>query len=131
MKKSYIGKRGWWFEFDDEPFFITTFAPCYPTTHSRFGFGIKDKSYVLFQPEFSFAWHNIGEDTVETDWETPTTTRDKIRVEYRRNGRAYEIPSTIYYSPAPYMVDPLCKGDPRIEWWVPLEERLRKAQESR
>jgi hypothetical protein len=130
MKKSYIGKRGWWFEFDRESFFVTTFAPCYPSTHSRYAFGVKDRSYVLFQPEFSFAWHNIGDDTPHTKWDNPVTIRDKIRVEYKQNGRAYEVPPTIYYSPALYMVDPVNKGDPGIEWWIPLAERRARGSQS-
>lgn len=128
MKKSYIGKRGWWFEFDGESFFVTTFAPCYPSAHSRHAFGITDRSFVLFQPEFSFAWHDIGDDTPETNWGAPETIRDKIRVEYKKHNREYEIPSTIYYSPAQYIVDPINKGDPRIEWWIPLKTRLASTQ---
>lgn len=121
MRKSYIDKRGWCFEFARETFFVTTFAPCFPSNHSRYGFGCKS-SFVLFQPEYSFAWHNIESDTPETNWENPTTVRDKIRVEFRNHGRDYEIPDTIYYPPALHIVRPLRPTDPPITWWRPLEE---------
>lgn len=126
MKKSYIDKKGWWFEFDGESFFITTFAPCYPPTHSRYAFGIKDKTYVFFQPEYSFAWHDIGDDTPHTNWDNPVTIRDKIRVEFQKAGRPYLIPDSIYYSPAPYIVDPVDIQGEKLQWWIPLEQRRRK-----
>jgi FPC/CPF motif-containing protein YcgG len=47
--KSYIGKLGWRFLFCDEPFFITTFAPCYPAHHSRYSYG-EPSTWILFQP---------------------------------------------------------------------------------
>lgn len=39
MEKSYVGQKGWAFEFAREPFFVTTFAPFYPPNHSRYAFG--------------------------------------------------------------------------------------------
>jgi len=135
MNKSYIDKRGWHFEFDDEPIFVTTFAPCYPVNNSRYNFGLQfappvrslhpipslslsiRSSFVLLQPEFSFAWRDIGNDTKDTQWENPETMRDKIRVEFKAHGRPYEIPPTVFYSPALYLVKPLEFGAPTLQWW--------------
>ncbi|XP_078572966.1 uncharacterized protein LOC144859855 [Branchiostoma floridae x Branchiostoma japonicum] len=120
MDKSYVSKRGWCFEFDRCTFFVTTFAPCYPETHSRFSFHGKN-SFVLLQPEESFLRHNIGADTPHTDWENPRTVRDQIRAAYRRAGRPYTIRDTVIYPPAHDIVKPL-GGEPGqddvVAWWV-------------
>lgn len=107
MRKSYIGiarnnctyvyshtsipgKRGWWFEFAGEPIFVTSFAPCYPSTSSRFAFNCDlDSCFVLFQPEYSFAWRNVDDDprNTHTEWDQPKSARDRIRVAFRDHGR--------------------------------------------
>lgn len=117
MDRSYIDKRGWYFEFDNESIFVTTFAPCYPSSHSRYGFGAQG-CFVLFQPEFSFAAHDIGPDTPDTNWKAPSTVRDKIRVAYSNAGRPYVIRDTVYYPPVHDIVKPLGLDDPPIKWWT-------------
>lgn len=72
---------------------------------------------MLLQPEYSFAWHDIGNDAPDTQWNNPQTMRDKIRVEFKKAGRPYEIPPTIFYSPALYIVKPLELGAPTLDWW--------------
>lgn len=116
MDRSYIDKRGWYFEFDKISIFVTTFAPCYPSCHSRYSFGAQG-CFILFQPEFSFAAHDIGPDTPDTNWECPVTVRDKIRVAYKDAGRQYAIRDTVYYPPAHDIVKPLGIHDPPVEWW--------------
>ena len=116
MDRSYIDKRGWYFEFDNESIFVTTFAPCYTSCHSRYAFGAKG-CFILFQPDFSFATHDIGADTPHTNWESPSTVRDKIRVAYKNAGRPYTIRDTVYYPPAHDIVKPLQLHDPPVEWW--------------
>ena len=49
----------WVFEYNGSEFFVTSFAPCYSATSSRFAFGV-DSSFVLFQPYHSFLLHNVG-----------------------------------------------------------------------
>ncbi|XP_019635158.1 PREDICTED: uncharacterized protein LOC109478113 [Branchiostoma belcheri] len=119
MDKSYVSKRGWCFEFDRCTFFVTTFAPCYPETHSRFNFN-SENSFVLLQPEESFLRHDIGADTPHTDWENPRTARDQIRAAYRRAGRPYVIRDTVIYPPVHDIVKPLggatAPGDV-VAWW--------------
>eukprot|EP00118_Oscarella_pearsei_P009343 m.53655 g.53655 ORF g.53655 m.53655 type:complete len:334 (+) comp34273_c0_seq5:31-1032(+) len=116
MNKSYVSGRGWYFEFDKESIFVTTFAPCYPSSHSRYSFGATS-CYVLFQPEYSFAIHDIEPDTPETNWECPKTIRDKIRVAYKKNGQEYLIKDTVYYPPAHDIVKPLGLHQEPVEWW--------------
>merc|ERR1712207_104504 len=54
MRKFSVGRRGWFFQFAKEPLFITTFAPCYPSSNSRYQFGMHpDSCFILFQPEES------------------------------------------------------------------------------
>ena len=116
MNKSYIDGRGWYFEFDRESMFITTFSPFYPTSHSRYSFEAPG-CYVLFQPEHSFAAHNIEPDTPHTNWEHPVTIRDKIRVAYKKNGREYLIRDTVYYPTSHDIVKPLGINDEPVQWW--------------
>lgn len=117
MKRSYIDKKGWYFEFAREPIFVTTFAPCYPSDNARFVFDApQDSGFVLLQPEFSFIIHNIGMDTPKTNWENPQTVRDRIRVDFKKNGRMYDIPETIFYSPALGVVPPLKMNEPVVPW---------------
>ena len=117
MNKSYVSKVGWSFEFGGSPIFVTTFAPCYPETHSRYAFGAEN-SFILLQPMYSFAIHDIGEDTPHTNWECPVTVRDKIRVAYKVSKRPYYIRDTIYYPAAHDIVKPLKEGIGEVvEWW--------------
>lgn len=117
MKKTYIGKRGWFFEYDENPTFVTTFCPLYPPTNSRFQYGIQGYAYILLQPEYSFAWHNLPPDTPHTNWDDPQTSRDRIRVEFKNAGQPYEIPESVVYSMAHHMVPGINLGDEPPHWW--------------
>lgn len=129
MNKSYLSKIGWSFEFAGVPIFVTTFAPCYPETHSRYAFGA-EHAFILLQPMYSFAIHDIGEDTPHTNWECPVTVRDKIRVAYKESNRPYYIRDTVIYPAAHDIVKPLKEGTGElVEWWKdpshPQEEETR------
>ncbi|CAF0871812.1 unnamed protein product [Adineta ricciae] len=114
-----IGQKGWVFQFDRVTFFITTFAPHYPENHPRYAHGSKKYCHILFQPEISFLRHNLPDDTPETNWSQPITTRDKTRVAFREHGREYPIRPTIYYPPAHDIIRPLSNDlDDIIEWWL-------------
>ena len=129
MNKSYLSKVGWSFEFNGVPIFVTTFAPCYPTNHARFAFGA-EQAFVLFQPMYSFAIHDIGEDTPHTNWKNPVTVRDKIRVAYKENNRSYYIRDTIYYPAAHDIVKPLTEGvGDLVEWWRDPEREGKNEEE--
>ena len=117
MNSTNIDKKGWVFEFDRITFFVTSFAPFYPETSPRYGFGAKD-CYILFQPEISFAQHNIPVDTIETNWDNPKTVRDKIRVGFKEAGRPYKMRETVYYPMCEDMVKPVHETDPVIKWWI-------------
>ncbi|XP_074655561.1 uncharacterized protein LOC141909093 isoform X2 [Tubulanus polymorphus] len=113
MDKSYIGGRGWVFEFNKMTFFVTTFAPFYPETHSRYSFGCRDHGYILFQPELSFARKDLPTYTPVTNWNNPRTIRDRIRVAFRDAGRPYpthEVPLV------EEIVRPVDSCD-QIKWW--------------
>jgi hypothetical protein len=117
MNKSFVSQIGWSFEFDGFPIFVTTFAPCYPLNHSRYAFEAQH-GFVLLQPMYSFKIHNIGSDTIHTNWDNPKTIRDKIRVAYKENGRPYHIRNTLYYPMAHDIVKPMEEGsDKLVEWW--------------
>ncbi|XP_050412095.2 uncharacterized protein LOC126826986 [Patella vulgata] len=116
LQKSYIGKRGWVFEYNKMTMFITTFAPFYPRTNSRYSFGTAN-GFILFQPELSFAQHDLPPDTPYTDWNEPKTVRDRIRIAFKEADQEYNIPETIYYPMAHDIVKPMKHGDSLIEWW--------------
>lgn len=116
MNKSYVGKRGWVFEFNKLTFFITTFAPFYPSMHPRYSFGA-DSCYILFQPELSFAFHDLPPDTTETKWEGPESVRDKIRVAFKEAGRPYSVPESVSSPMALEMLRPISEEEEVFEWW--------------
>ena len=117
MNKSFVSQIGWSFEFNAVPIFVTTFAPCYPENHSRYAFGAQN-AFILLQPMYSFAIHEIGHDTPTTNWSNPETIRDKIRVAYKENGRPYYIRDTVYYPMAHDVVKPLVEGPGNVvKWW--------------
>ena len=67
---------------------------------------------------YSFAIHDIGEDTPHTNWENPVTVRDKIRVAFKENNCEYYIRDTIFYPAAHDIVKPLKEGvGELVEWW--------------
>ena len=82
---------------------------------------------------YSFAIHDIGEDTPKTNWDHPVTIRDKIRVAYKENDCGYHIRDTIIYPAAHDIVKPLKEGTGEIiEWWKDpnrTEEERRDEEE--
>jgi hypothetical protein len=137
-----INRKGWYFSFDSEPIFVTTFAPLYDKHSSRYMYldkrkkltAIKfaqspdkvcrqsddeyDSCFVLLQPEYSFLQHDLDDDTPLTNWEDPKTIRDRIRCAFKKVGQLYEIPSSVSYPSASHIVKPLnWKSDPAVTWW--------------
>jgi hypothetical protein len=87
-----IANERWHFEFMHEPITVTSFAPCYGEDSSRYSFtklptdpaspeSDDVSSFILFQPESSFVWHDMGPGITrhQTNWEKPVTAREKIR----------------------------------------------------
>jgi hypothetical protein len=129
MNRPHIGRKGWFFQFNRYPIFLTTFAPIYPESHSRYAFDApKDSCFVLLQPEYSFLYHDLDPDTPHTEWENPKTVRDRIRIAYKKAGRAYDIPPTVSYPPAHHIVKPYPVDTGReeevVEWWIPPKEQI-------
>jgi hypothetical protein len=123
IKSPKIDKKGWHFEFNSVLIFLTTFAPCYPNTNARFNFGVKDSCFVLLQPYDSFSFHKLSPDTPHTNWDSPQTERDKIRVNYKNSGRKYFIPDSVYYPSSEHIVKPLVdNGIEFINWWKYLNQ---------
>lgn len=108
----------WVFEFNKITFFVTTFAPFYPDSNSRYAFGCKD-CYILFQPEIAFAIRDLPDDTAVTNWDSPVTVRDKIRVAFRQAGREYEVPKNLNEPMVCEIVKKIYPDDKPIQWWLP------------
>lgn len=117
-----ITKRSWYFHFAKEPFFITTFAPFYSSSHPRYQFEQHiDSCFILLQPEESFLHHKLPPDKPkhQTNWNTPTDIRDRIRSNFKSHGREYLIPESSCYSPADFIVAPLNPlTDPPVRFWL-------------
>ena len=126
MAKSWACKKGWVFEFNQNEFFVTSFAPCYDESSSRYAFGAADgeSCFVLLQPYHSFLLHNVGSDTPLTAWDRPRTARDRIRVAFKAKGRPYPIPpNPDAYPVAHNFVYPLDSMDGGIvRWWREEDE---------
>lgn len=125
MKMGPIDQPHWRFRFAGEDFFITTFSSEYKKESSRYAFKT-NKSFVLFQPMTSFGRHGLVEDTPAsaTNWENPTTMRDKARVAFKNNGCPYHIPETLPYPVAEHIVKPAeDDGTSAIRWWEPVEPK--------
>eukprot|EP01063_Lacrimia_lanifica_P006625 TRINITY_DN1413_c0_g1_i2.p1 TRINITY_DN1413_c0_g1~~TRINITY_DN1413_c0_g1_i2.p1 ORF type:complete len:449 (+),score=100.38 TRINITY_DN1413_c0_g1_i2:69-1415(+) len=122
MRRDTVGKPGWRWCYGGAGFFVTTFAPCYPPTHSRHTHGC-DAAFVLLQPEASFLRHGLPADTPQMEWADPRTVRDRIRVAFRNAGRGYFIPPTLRYPMAEHIVKPLRDdGSSVLKWWVSAVE---------
>jgi len=124
MKMMPVNDVSWRFRFAEEDFFITTFSPLYKEGSSRYAFGA-NKSFLLFQPFSSFARHGLKEDTPAsaTNWQNPTSMRDKARVAFKEAGCPYHIPEELPYPVAEHVVKPENDdGTSVIRWWEPREE---------
>ena len=132
--KGKIEGRGWYFQFAREPFFVTTFAPCYDESHPRFQFHqSSDSCFILLQPEESFLRHDLPPDKPRsaTSWERPADVRDRIRANFRRHGREYRIPETTSYPPADFIVAPLdALHDPPVRFWESTRQQADKKESS-
>ena len=70
----------------------------------------------------SFARHGLTQDTPAsaTQWENPTSMRDKARVAFKKNGCPYHIPEELPYPVAEHVVKPLKDdGTACVQWWLP------------
>jgi hypothetical protein len=120
LKVNYVGSRGWHFRFNKTDFFVTTVAPCYPESSSRYyAFG-SGRAFLLLQPELSFLRHDLPQDLAHARWEHPETVRDETRAAFRNARRAYQFPSTMHQYPmAEHVVKPV-QDDAisLVRWWI-------------
>mmetsp|Transcript_23836 Transcript_23836/g.34961 ORF Transcript_23836/g.34961 Transcript_23836/m.34961 type:complete len:273 (-) Transcript_23836:151-969(-) len=117
MNMKSMGSTSWYFTYSSVSFFITTFAKFYPQNHSRHMYSSQNSCFILLQPELSFLYRKIGPDSPTTQWDHPTTIRDKIRVSFRDHGMEYKIPPSLHYSVASTYVSPLNSTDAPVQFW--------------
>jgi len=115
MDSDILDRRGWRYMWDGFGIFVTCFAPCYDEHNARYTFGVKDATYVLFQPQYSFSFHSLGEDHPWDD--TKNTARQKIRQNFKNAGRMYYVPKARFYPNAPMIVPPLKMEEPLLTWY--------------
>lgn len=78
IRQIYIGERGWRFRFAKADFSVSTFAPCYPSTSSRYAFE-STSAFILLQSELSFCRHKLPPDSPITSY-PPQTIRYISRI---------------------------------------------------
>jgi hypothetical protein len=114
--KGDLSSPSWRYTFKGEPIFVTTFAPCYPATHPRYGFG-SQSTFIYLQPEYSFKHHRIPSNSKQH------SIRHHIRARFAARGQAYYSPDFLDRpmpdkadSPiAPLFVKPV-RPMPLIDW---------------
>ena len=146
MESEHIGRRGWYPQVNRQPFFVTTFGPCYPTNHSRFAFGAQgcvDLLHVVrcavcvcvcvracvsvrVPPAHCLRCYilfqpdvSFGRHQIEDnhpDDPSIDTVRQKIRNIFKANNRAYYIPPS-RFSPLAEHVVAAMHIDEKMHWW--------------
>lgn len=106
-----IDDPAWCYAFGGDPLFVNTFAPCYPSAHSRYGFGVA-ATFLLLQPRHSFARVVRRGETV-----LPVSARHRIRSDYAAHARGYDHAISAAPFEARRIVRPLLPGDPPVRWW--------------
>lgn len=114
MDKGVDGNE-WQFSFNGQRFFVITFAPCYPATHSRYAFGM-DATFIFLQPEHSFSKSKVPRG------ESPGKLRDSIRKSFSDNNQPYFSNIITTELEAPRYVKPVNLHDKPVKWWDGKQE---------
>lgn len=124
--EQFIGQRRWVFEvgcgLSERPsttFFVTTLSPFYPASSPRRSLD-PDWSFVLLQPEISFARHDLPPDHGSDSRASPTgrDIRDRIRDAFRAAGKPYHVQCPTESVMAHQVVRPPDKlSNDVVEWW--------------
>jgi hypothetical protein len=108
----FVTKPGWWFTLCGTRLFVSAFAPCYPASNSRYGFG-SQSTFFLFLTEESFNARRPPRAAT-----LPEHVRQYIRVAYDNSGRPYDLGITRGPLEAFRYVKPTRLGDLPIAWWL-------------
>ena len=116
-----VHERGWVFKYARVELFLTTFGPCYDDSSPRWSAGV-DSIFILFQPYESFFRHDIDCLSPLTKWDSPRSSRDKIRKRFKSAGRPYNTANDATTPHAYDVVRPQHLGEALVEWWDYLEK---------
>jgi len=111
----HILRKGWQFSFTGLRMFISVFSPLYPGNHPRYS---PDTTFILFQPEQSFADHAIGSGSRATD-----CLKEMIRSDFQKAGKPYLGDLVDRRIEAHLYILPRWPGDPEVSWWQQLQRR--------
>ncbi len=108
---TWTADRDWDFHFENLAFFLSLFAPLYPTTHSRHS-GDKSTAFLLLQPERGFRHFGVSSGL-------PARQRlsKAVHGRFARHGKHYDLDNNLYSPKALRYIKPLRPGDPEIAWW--------------
>jgi hypothetical protein len=108
---SGIEERGWDFEFLRERFFVSFFAPLYPSNHARWS-GERDVAFVLLQPERGFRSFGISSKRPDRD-----KLSKKVHRRFQGRGQRYDLESNLTSPKSFRYVKPIAAQDPPVRWW--------------
>lgn len=100
---------GWQFSFRGTRFFISVFSPLYHASHSRHS---EKGTFVMLQPESSFAAHHVG-----SRFPTSADLKARIREKFTDAGITYPKESIEGRIEARIYLLPRWRGDTEVAWW--------------
>ncbi|HEX8646639.1 MAG TPA: hypothetical protein VF715_07035 [Thermoleophilaceae bacterium] len=107
-----VASPDWWFTLMGRPLFVSAFAPCYPPSSSRYGFGT-GSTFFLFLTAESFERRRAPGAATLSD-----AARQRIRSDHERAGRRYDLSITTGPLEALRYVKPLRLGELPVPWWI-------------
>lgn len=111
-----IEDPAWCFTFGGERIFVNTFAPCYPESHARYGFG-SQSTIIAMQPRHTFApMVRPGDSSLGP------AIRQRIRTIFNEHGRSYAGNLSMVPYEAYRCIRPMQPDGPVVRWWeTPLD----------
>jgi hypothetical protein len=101
----------WDFEFLGERFFVSLFAPLYPSHHSRWS-GEKGIAFVLLQPERGFRSFGISSGRPNRK-----TLSKRVHRRFQQRGQGYDLSFNLTSPKSLRYVKPIAAEDPPVRWW--------------
>lgn len=107
-----IESSDWDFRFQDKDFFVSTFAPLYPESHSRFSHS-PSTAFIVFQPDSSFDRHHI-----HSAAEAREKITDFVERTFEDHGISYDCDLTTRHVKAERYVKRLSPSHAPVKWWA-------------
>jgi NTP pyrophosphatase (non-canonical NTP hydrolase) len=117
MHLTTIGDKGWQFAFNGLRLFISVFSPLYPRNHPRWSPKV---TFITFQPEQSFDFHQIGSTFPES-----AANKKLIRDSFTHSGFWYPADVIDERIEAAIYLLPRFSDDRDVLWWQEPDHQLK------